>query len=464
MEFESRLRPEFLGRREKHTSAGDASRDFNTDDENNVDALLQLPPNATIPDPTALAVLYEYMYNSDDNNSCRTMIAPSANDNINNIIKEEKNYRPSSLFTSPLLLSPAPWFSFSSGISGGLGALSASDYGIHALHVLCVQYSEWVQQNVEIDEPAMSSARPLVLQLDRFRSNFQALLRQYIDDENNHDDDDYDYEDAYVYSYNQKVYREESNSDQDDGFAYEQNYENKVEEYGSGDKNYDNCEDDNNDDDDDDDATVICCSNSSSITTMSSVTATTDANTGTASIPRARVDSRPSKTVEDDYNCHRRTLEDDRYSHWIRNAEAYSQSTAPLNTIFRTELHIRLFWPPTLLLLSNCENDNAVDNQPVVPAYALGTTYAAKAAILHSSRRDERKYCSRDTRSSPTLNSLIITQLDRAAQDMRLRYNVMDKFLDGACAYSTFAVKAANAENTVIGNQQQYSNCKKSTH
>lgn len=438
MEFESRLRPEFLGRREKHTSAGDASRDFNTDDENNVDALLQLPPNATIPDPTALAVLYEYMYNSDSNNSCRNMLDPSANDNI---IKEEKNYRPSSLFTSPLLLSPAPWFSLSSGISGGLGSLSASDYGLHALHVLCVQYSEWVQQNVEKDEPAKSSGRPLVLQLDRFRSNFQALLRQYTDDENNHDDDEYNYDNAYVYGYN----REESNCDQDDNFAYEQNYENKVEEYGSGYRNYDDCEDDNTDDDDD--ATVICCSNSSSIMTMSSVTATTltDDNTGTASTPRTRVDSRSSKTIKDDYYSGR-TLGDDRYCHWIKNAESNSQSTAPLNTIFRTELHIRLFWPPTLLLLGNSENNNAVENQPVVPAYALGTTYATKAAILQSSRRDEGNYCCQDTRSSPALNSLIVTQLDRAAQDMRLRYNVMDTFLDGACAYSTFAVKAVNAE------------------
>lgn len=463
MEFESRLRPEFLGRREKHNSTvvGEETRDFNDDDGNNVDALLQLPPNATIPDPTALAVLYEHMYNTVDNNNSSTMIATGLNDKV---IKEEKNYRPSSLFTSPLLLSPAPWFSFNSGISGGLGALATSDYGIHALHVLCVQYSEWVQQSFEIDEPAISTARPLMSQLDRFRNNFRALLRQYSDGEDKNDYGDaheYDYEDVFIYSCNREV----SKINQDDDFAYERNYEDKVEEYGSGGGNDDNCDDDNNDDDDDDDATVICCSNSSSIMTMSSVTATTSmaSNIDTTSKLNTRVGSLPNTTLND-YTRNRRTFKDECYCRWIKTVGPNSQITAPLNTVFRTELHIRLFWPPTLLLLGDNDNDNAIDNKPVVPAYALGTTYAAEAVTLQNYRRDEETYCLRDTLSSPMLNSLIIKQLDQAARDMRLRYNVMDKFLDGACAYSMFAVKAANVENTIRGDQQQYPNSENTNH
>ncbi|VVC27332.1 Ras guanine-nucleotide exchange factors catalytic domain,SH2 domain [Cinara cedri] len=452
VEFESRLRPEFLGRREKYTSTGvgEATRDIIGDDENNVDALLQLPPNATIPDATALAVLYEHMYN--DHTCGSITMTSSANDNV---IKEEKNYRPSSLFTSPLSLSPSPWFSLSSGISGGLGALAASDYGIHALHALCVQYSEWVQQSFDINESEMPSARPLVLQLDRFRSNFRALVLQYSDDEDNHDysyDNKYDYEDVYVYGYNQEACPEKP-CDQDNGFAYERNYEDKVEEYGCGDGNYENyC------DNDDDDATVICCSNSSSIEAISSVETSNASNTGTASTLRTRVGSGSNKTSKDDYTHHKEILEDDRYCHWIKNIGNCNQSTAPLSTVFHTELHVRLFWPPTLLLLDDNDDINNVNDQPVVPAYMLGTTYAAKAATLKSCRGNEETHCSKETRLSQTFDSLIVAQLDRAAQDMRLRYKIMDNFLDGACAYSTFAVKAANAEDMVTGNQQHNPN------
>jgi len=140
--FESRLRPEFLGRRDKHTPVGgvEAVHDFNED--NDVDLLLQLPPNATVPDATALAVLYEHLYNDADYDA--TFSITNANDKNT---KEDKNPRPSSLFTSPLLLSPSPWSSPNSGISSGLGASLTADYGLQALHILCIQYSEWVQQS-----------------------------------------------------------------------------------------------------------------------------------------------------------------------------------------------------------------------------------------------------------------------------------------------------------------------------
>lgn len=144
--------------------------------------------------------------------------------------------------------------------------------------------------------------------------------------------------------------------------------------------------------------------------------------------------------------------------HWIKTSGAYGP--APLNIVFRTELHVRLFWPPTLLIDykadSDDDNDDSVDHQFAVPAYALGTTYLALAKTTRCGTGKERGH-QKSTQSSNMLDRVITEQLNQAAYDMRLRYKAMDKFLDGACAYSKIAAKLINSDLTATGNQQQRS-------
>lgn len=449
MAFESRLRPEFLGRRDKQvTTVVGESFNSNEEHDEDMDVLLQLPPNATVPDATALAVLYEQMYNDDDNDCGH---GPVVDSNENS--KEHKNYRPSSLFTSPLLQSSSPWSSPNSGIGCALRASATADFGLSALHILCTRYSEWVQQSNDEEFSLISSSKKL-LQLDRFRNNFRTLLRQYSGDNNSDQDlDDGDHNDGYVYAFNQGNCQKNNNPScledssyehSDEKYPYERQYEEKVEEYGGGD--YDECG--NIDDDDDDDATVICCSNSSSITAMSNVTANNNISAITDTLaPTSVEEKRQVNKKTKDLNRQRHhqgdvDLEDDRYCSWIKSVDAKVRDMAPLDTVFHTELHVRLFWPPTLLLLENngFEKSDKVSQQPVVPAYALGTTYIAMEATSHTVERSIG-----DSHCTPSLSKLeqvMTTQLDRAVEDMRLRYQAMDEFLDGACAYSTLAAKA----------------------
>lgn len=397
----------------------DATQDLNDDDDNEIDVLLQLPPNITIPDATVLAVLYEQLYDDIDCDNGFTSMSDSK--------RENKNLRSSSLVTSPLLMLPSPWLSPSSGISGGLGASAAADYGLQILHVLCIQYSEWVQQRGTNDS-ALSSTKSPMLQLDRFRSNFETLLQQY----NSNGDNEYmTHQEKNNISYNEK-----SEYNRDHEFTYEKYYEDRVEKFENGNEVYDSCVDE----DDDDDVTVICCSNNSSATAITS---------GMATIIPGSTDNSLKTTLEKlttKENCFRhhhvvRDQDEDRYYRWIKDINADNCVPAPLDTVFHTELHVYLFWPPTLLLLDS-NNDNY--HQPRVPAYALGTTYAATAAIAHSSENNDHSNL-----NQAILSDLIHTQLDRAAEDMRLRYKAMDKFLDGACSYSMLAAKAIYANNRI---------------
>lgn len=429
MAFESRLRPEFLGSRDKHTSlAMDEGRhDLNSNDDNDID-ILQLPPNATIPDPTALAVLYEYIYSNEDHDDGNRSITPVGFSDNNK--KEDNNLRLGSLITSPLLQLSSLWSSPNSGITSGLGASMAVDYGLHDLHVLCNQYSEWIQQSYGNGTQNISCSKTPMLQLDRFRSNFRTLLRQYggSDDENI---DEEDYDENYNPEYCQKksnnvLLCEETNESTHNGFTYEKHYEDKVEEYGSGSGDYDDCGDD-----DDDDATVICCSNRSSITTMTSVTATTKSELKNP-VSGKIAEEMKRQMITKNRHCQQQTQdrEEGSYYNWVKDAGACGRARpAPLDTVFRTELHVRLFWPPTIFLHDSNDTADTVNHQKAIPAYSLGTAYATTEQVIKST--DVQKQC-------PTiLNQAINKQLDRAAKDMQLRYKIMDDFLDRACAYST---------------------------
>jgi len=416
---------------------------INDIDDNDVNELLQLPPNATVPDATALAVLYEHLYNdnnSDANSSINTTVV------ISNDIgsKKEQDPRLSSFFTSPLLLPPSPWSSLNSGISGGLGSSVASDYGLSALHVQCIQYSEWVQQSYGNDDSLLPLTKPPMLQLDRFRSNFRALLRQY----NGSGFDSYDEGDEsfnYGLSFKNKnfqkdentSYHEEFNYNQNDNFAYERQYEDNVEKYGTSWADYDECGDDD-DDDDNDDATVIYCTNNSSLSAVKSVAVDTmcvDSRVAATAAEKQRQMTTKNK------QCHRlkQDQEDDQYYRWIEDVSANSPGPAPLNIVFCTELHVRLFWPPTIFLQNINDNKETVDPKLAIPAYALGTTYMATEIAAYDNESEFTNHAP----SALALNHMITAQLDQAAQDMRLRYKEMDDFLDGACAYSTLVAKIA---------------------
>lgn len=373
------------------------AHDLNNDD---IDALLQLPPNATVPDPTALAVLYEHLYDEDSDSNDRNTSNASSND-----IEES-----TSMFSLPLLLSPSLWPISNSGIStisSRLGTSVTADYGLRALHDLCVQYSKWIQ-SYNNDKSTHSSKSPM-LQLERFRRNFRTLLHQYNDGSGLDDDED-DYEDGFnkknLYE-NNVSHQEEHDYSIDDEFAYERNYENKMEEFGFSGGNYDDCGDE---EEDDDDATVICCN--------------------------ADTNATPEGTTKE--KCHHS---------WIKAAIAHGRGPAPLDIVFRTELHVRLFWPPTLLLDDSYDKngqDIKEHHKFFVPAYALGTTYAATVVASHYST-NEGKQDDYHTKSAHTLEQIINLQLDRAARDMHLRYKIMNDFLDKACSYSTLASKIANS-------------------
>lgn len=454
--FESQLRPEFLGRHDKIITTNDTSHCLNNDNDNDVVELLQLPPNATIPDATALAVFYDQIYNGNDNGNCGS----SFNNNTNAIIandynsKEDKNHRPSALFTSPLLLSPLPWTSANSGISGGFGASVANDYGLCALHELCTQYSEWIQQSFVNCKSMETSEKLPMMQLDRFRSNFETLLRQYDDSDDNditdnndtNEDDEYDNIRADSRKGKILVHNEDSiNKDKSDLFMYEQLYEDNVEGYVSGSGDYD--------DDEDDDNTVICCSINNpgmSVNTNAMVATVEDKERGELMLRTIRGDRRRSTGIK-------KYREEDRYFRWINNALINGRCLpAPLNTVFRTELHVRLFWPPTLLLRNVNHNG---DQQTFVPAYALGTTYAAITALKRE--RQTRNNCRR-IRSLSGLNRVITAQLDRVSRDMRHRYAAMDNFLDRACDYSISATRKTQDEavvNTTTDTKQRHHMC-----
>lgn len=445
--FESRLRPEFLGRRDKHTTVamGEGPHDSNANHDNDID-VLQLPPNATIPDPTALAVLYEYMYSNedhDDSNRCITSFGTFDNNK-----KEDNNLRSGPLINSPLLQLPSPWSSLNSGITGGLGASTAVDYGLQDLHILCSQYSEWIQQSYGNGTQNISSTKTPMLQLDRFRSNFRTLLRQYGgSDDENMDGEDYDenYKPEDCQKKNTDVLLcKETNESTNNGFTYEKHYEDKVEEYGSGSGEYDDCGDD-----DDDDATVICCSNRSSMTTMTSVTATTKSEL-IDSVSEEMKQQVTTKNMQSHRHHQQQTQdrEEGYYYNWIKDASICGRARpAPLDTVFRTELHVRLFWPPTIFLHDGNDKADAVNHQTAIPAYSLGTAYTKTEQVIESTD-DIKEHGYHVQKQCPTiLNQAINKQLDRAAKDMQLRYKIMDDFLDGACAYSTSVANMATGNN-----------------
>lgn len=424
---------------------------INDIDDNDVNDLLQLPPNATVPDATTLAVLYEHLYsdNNSDTNSSINTIATISND-IGS--KKEKDPRLSSFFTSPLLLSPSPW----SSLNSGLGSSVASDYGLSALHVQCIQYSEWVQQSYGNDDSILPLTKPPMLQLDRFRSNFRALLRQYSESEfDSYDEGDesfncvLSYKDKHFQKDENISYHEEFNCNQNDNFAYERQYEYNVEEYGTSGADYDECDDDG-DDDDDDNATVIFCNNSSLSAVKSVEVNTMCGNSHVA----ATATEKQRQTTTKNEQCHRlkQDQEEDRYCRWIKDVSANSPGPAPLNIVFCTELHVRLFWPPTLFLQDITDTKGTVDSKFPIPAYALGTTYTATAIAAYDNESESTGH------APPTLslNHVITAQLDQAAQDMRLRYKAMDDFLDRACAYSTLVAKMVYGDNTMVGKQQHH--------
>ncbi|XP_025196855.1 uncharacterized protein LOC112595762 [Melanaphis sacchari] len=432
--FESRLRPEFLGRREKNVVTVLGTNDI---EDNEVNELLQLPPNATIPDATALAVLYEHLYNDNTSDVGGMNNSAASSNDIGN--KKEKDPRLSSFFTSPLLLSPSPWLSLNSGISGGLGSSVGYDYGLSALHILCIQYSDWVQQNNSDDDSILPSMKSPMLQLDRFRSNFRALLRQYSGDGfGDYDDNDVrfnyvpsDYKDVNLYKEKNSSYREEFNYNRNDEFAYERQYEDNVEEYGTSGGDNDDC----GDDDEDDDATVICCNNSSYLSLMRN-----DAVNTLSGGPHvaAKAENQQKTTTKNEKYIHlKKHQEEDLYDRWIEDASGYGQGPAPLNIVFCTELHVRLFWPPTLFLQDINDDKDIIDHKSAIPAYALGTTYVATATAAFNHEDKSTNHLLPPL----TLDHIIMAQLDQAAQDMRLRYKAMDEFLDRACAYSTSVAK-----------------------
>jgi len=430
---------------------------INDIDDNDVNELLQLPPNATVPDATALAVLYEHLYN-DNNSDINSSINNTAAISNDNGCKKEKDPRLSSFFTSPLLLSPSPWSSLNSGISGGLGSSVASDYGLSALHVQCIQYSEWVQQSYGNDDSILPLTKPPMLQLDRFRSNFRALLRQYSGSGfDSYDDGDENcvlsYKDKNFQKDENASYHEKYNYNQNDNFAYEQQYEDNVEKYGTSGADYDECGDD---DDDDDDATVICCNNNSSLSAVKSVSV--DKMCGDSHIAATAAEKQQETTTKNE-QCHRlkQDQEEDRYYRWIEDVSVNSPGPAPLNIVFCTELHVRLFWPPTLFLQDiNDNRDTVVPRDPklAIPAYALGTTYTATAIAAYDNESESTNHAP----PALALNHVITAQLDLAAQDMRLRYKAMDNFLDRACDYSTLVAKIAYEDNTMTAKQQQHCN------
>lgn len=447
--FESRLRPEFLGRRDKHITVAmdEDAHDSSDNDANDID-VLQLPPNATIPDPTALAVLYEYMYSNEDHDDSNISITTIGT--YDNNKKEDNNFRSGSLITSPLLQLPLPWSSPNSGITGGLGASAAVDYGLYDLHILCNQYSEWVQQSYGNGTLNISCTKTPMLQLDRFRNNFRALLRQYggSDDENI---DEEDYNEIYIPQDCQKknidvLLCEETNNSIHNGFTYERHYEDKMEEYRCRSSDYDDCGDD------DDDATVIYSSNRSCMTTMTNVTATaksklTDSATSTTAEEMKR--QMRTKNLQSDHHRQRPTQnrEEDYYYNWIKDTSACGRAcAAPLDTVFRTELHVRLFWPPTIFLHDSNDKANNIVHQTAIPAYALGTAYATTDQVICSIDDIKEQRCHIQKQCPSILNDTISKQLDRAAKDMRLRYRIMDDFLDGACAYSTSASNLATRD------------------
>jgi len=442
--FESRLRPEFLGHREKNLVTVSGKPGINDIDDNDVNELLQLPPNATVPDATALAVLYEHLYNVDNSNT-GSSINTTTTDSSDVGGKKELDPRISSFFTSPLLLSPSPWLSLNSGISGGLGSSISSDYGLSALHVQCIQYSEWVQQSYVNDDSILPSTKTPMLQLDRFRSNFRALLRQYSGSGFDiYDDGDegfnyvLDYKDENFQKDGNTSYHKEINDKRNNDFAYERQYEDSMKEY-----DYDDCGDD-----DDDDATVICRNNSSSLSAGKRVgieTMCADSHVGATVIETQR------QITKKNEKCHH-IQENDQYYRWIEDVCAFSPGPAPLNIVFCTELHVCLFWPPTLFLKNINDIKDTVDNELAIPAYALGTTYMATGTVDYENESESTNTAS----PALTLNQVITAQLDQAAQDMRLRYKAMDDFLDKACSYSASFAKVAYEDNTTVDKQQQH--------
>lgn len=357
----------------------------------------------------------------------------------NDCNNEDKNHGSSTLFTSPLLLSPFPWSSINSGINSGFGASVVNDYGLRALHELCTQYSEWVQY---IDCKTIESSDKLpILQLDRFRNNFETLLRQYDEESDNEDTDNNENDNILVdgQQENNLVHCEASiNDNRNDHFPYERLYEEKVERSINVSEKYE------------DDSTVIC-SRSNDPCMLASM------NETAISTEDKQCGKRTLKTIRG--NRHRRkgtkkNRVEDRYFRWINKVLTNDRYLpAPLNTIFRTELHVQLFWPPTIIL----QNVNDIDDQQtIIPAYALGTTSAEIAALKRE--RQSRNYC--HVRSLSKLNRVTTTQLNQATQDMRHRYAAMDKFLDRACAYSISAFKETQDEATTMkttnDNQQHH--------
>lgn len=418
--FESRLRPEFFGHRDKNLN-DETVHSNNEDDSFNTDVFLELPPNVTVPDATIVSVLYEQMYNDDiEVNNSNAAITALSSDNIRN---EGTNSKSMLLITSPLLLLPSACWSPENRVRGIRN--SAIDVlGINDIHAISIKYTLWIKQNSDDSCSTTSLSKPPMLQLDQFRNNFRTLLNQYgfgDNEDNNNYNDDFIHDDYQ--SESNASFRDRSNRGMQESFPYERFYEDQIEQYenfGIGDY----------DDDEDDNGTIICNSNQSSIAKVSN----TD---------RHKIKDEVKKKITTENSHSRRCYEEDRYCRWINAASTSRLSPAPLNIVFRTELHGRLFWPPSLHLLDSSDIDCYTDYQKIVPAYALGTTYAALAAINCGKEGKEDPY---NTQSSLTLNQVINTQLDQAIQDMRLRYTAMEEFLDGACDYSSSVAKSVYAK------------------
>lgn len=394
--FESRLRPEYLREQNLSTANRAQHRRGNSENDDEPDDY-QLPPNATIPDPMAVALLYEHLYNYngfsgrgyDDDEYTRE-------DDTNNSF---------SWFTSPLLdnldgddrhvgICPskpqrpappqAPVISYQNG----------TDFGLRAVHTHCERYTSWVRsasptESISVATTETTStvvSKPMLL--DRFRNNVRTLLREFSDDEDELEN---------------KFENEDEIEKGDDEYLHYIDFREYV-------GRNQNCEED-----DDDRRTVICCTDSAEkgydkseihstpivpANSMTVVTMTSKHGPPSSQLPPSNSDKNGiNPGVEHDHHMRLRRL--------------------LLSHVFRTEMHVRLFWPPSFSLSLN-EHHHYRGDEPL-PAYVMGTSG------LNCDR--QRDLLHQD------YEQIFTKQLDAAAADMRRRYRAMDAYLDGACAY-----------------------------
>lgn len=439
--FESKLRPEYLREQNLATTTNrglnchgiDKSEDNQAEDH-------QLPPNATVPDPMAIALLYEHLYNNNDD-GYNSGWGETHDDDSDSSDNGDINI--SSCFTSPLLdgldcgnrhnIIYSNNTKPKSLVTPTLSYQNGTDFGLRAVHAHCTRYAEWVRcstPNLDIDSSTTRATsvthRPMLL--DRFRSNVRALLREYSDDD---DLEENEYENE-----------EDEQIDDEDYLHYVD-----FREYTSNDGPQQDC----SDDDEDDRHTVICTSDV--ITPVDDIDCTTPT---TSTFPANYIHSTPSTTknhpvigmtpilqpVADSTNIAVCSTTNNKKAKENSNRQQQNHNhVIPLRRlllshVFRTELHVRLFWPPCFSLPLNEHHQNR-SCEPW-PAYAMGTYLTT-----------QRNQC-----FSENYQELLIKQLDAVAVDMRHRYCAMDAFLDGACEYYAQVESEDQEADTVAASTQ----------